>query len=59
MGTMSFGYHYNRGKKVGYNISFGNIFLPHVSYKDKNRIIKEIQKNGYSRKNIEIIRVEE
>jgi len=59
MGTMSYGYHYDRGVRVGYNISFGNIFLPFVSSKDKNRIIKEIQKSGYSKNDIEITRVED
>jgi hypothetical protein len=38
MGTTSFGYHYDIGKRVGYNISFGRVRLSNVSSKDKNRI---------------------
>jgi len=58
MGTMSFGYHYDRGVRVGYNISFGKILLSNVSSKDKSRIVKEIKESGYLREDIEITRIE-
>ncbi len=57
MGTMAWGYHYDEGKKVGYNISFGNIILWNVSSKDKSRIIREIKRDtGLSEDEIEIKR---
>jgi len=49
---MSYGYHYNRGKKVGYDIHFGNFTLFFVSAKDKSRIIKEIKQSGYGKEDI-------
>lgn len=59
MSTMSFGFTYNRGKKVGYDISFGSITLSFVSAKDKPRIIKEIKEQGYKTSEITIKRRED
>lgn len=57
MSTMSFGYHYNRGQNVGYNISYGGIRLSFVSAKDKARIIREIIENsGCKRSEISVER---
>ena len=42
MATMMYGYSYDRGTRVGYNISFGGFILHEVSSKDKARIISEI-----------------
>jgi hypothetical protein len=58
MGTMSWGYHYNQGVRVGYDIRFGRFTLWNVSSKDKSRIIKEIKQSGYSKDEITIERVE-
>lgn len=65
MGTMSFGYYFDQGVKVGYDISvkninpFGGLRLSNVSRKDKERIIKEIMANtGRSREEITVERVE-
>ena len=46
MATMSFGYTYDRGVRVGYDISVPGIILHQVSSKDKNRIIKELKDAG-------------
>lgn len=54
MSTMSFGFTYNRGKKSGYDISFGNTLLSFVAAKDKQRIVREIKKNGYTEDEIKI-----
>lgn len=59
MSTMSFGFHYNRGKKVGYDISFGSVLLSFVSSKDKSRIIKEIKEAGYKASEITVTKREE
>lgn len=60
MSTMSFGFHYNRGKKVGYDIKFGSVLLSSfVSSKDKSRIIKEIKEAGYKASEITITKREE
>jgi mevalonate pyrophosphate decarboxylase len=59
MGTFAYGFNYDRGKRVGYDISFGSIILFFVSSKDKNRIIREIKKSGYKEEEIEIKRVED
>lgn len=58
MGTMMYGYCYDRGIRVGYNISFGDFVLYEVSSKDKSRIVSEIKKAGYSKNEISIERVE-
>ena len=58
MATMMHGYTYDRGVRVGYNIKFGNIVLFEVSSKDKNRIVLEAKKSGYSTEEISIERVE-
>ena len=55
---MMFGYSYDRGVKVSYNISFGDYVLHEVSSKDKSRIVAEIKKAGYSKDEILIERVE-
>lgn len=55
---MMYGYTYNRGVRVGYNIQFGNIILFEVSSKDKNRIVSEVKKSGYSKDEIDMERVE-
>jgi hypothetical protein len=59
MATMVFGFEYNRGKKVGYDISFGSFYLSFVSSKDKSRIIKEIKERGYKASEITIKRRED
>lgn len=59
MGTFAYGFNYDRGKRVGYDISFGSIILFFVSSKDKNRIIREIKKSGYKEEEIKIERVED
>ncbi len=59
MATMSFGYHYDRGVRVGYDISFGRVRLSFVSSKDKGRIIREIKQSGYTTDEIDIERVED
>jgi hypothetical protein len=58
MGTMSFGYHYDLGVRVGYDISFNRVILHNVSSTDKGRIIKEIKESGVLRKDITIERNE-
>jgi hypothetical protein len=58
MATMSFGYHYDIGVRVGYDISFRGVILHNVSSKDKSRIIKEIKESGNLRKDIEVVKVE-
>jgi len=58
MATMNMGFHYDMGVRVGYDISFGTVYLSNVSSKDKNRIVKEAQKSGYLKKNIKVERVE-
>jgi len=57
MSTYMFGYTYDRGVRVGYNISFGNCMLSFVSSKDKARIIREIKQMGYTKDEIEIERI--
>jgi len=59
MATMSFGYHYDRGVRVGYDISFGRVRLSFVSSKDKGRIIREIKESGWKRNEIGVERVED
>lgn len=59
MSTMMYGFHYDRGKKVGYDISFGDFKLSFVSSKDKSRIIKEIKEQCYSKDEITIERRED
>jgi hypothetical protein len=60
--TMSWGYHYNEGKRVGYNISFSNnngtFVLHNVAASDKSRIIKEVKQAGYTADEIDVERVE-
>ena len=58
MATMSFGFHYDMGKRVGYDISFGRVYLSNVSLKDKARIVREAKQAGHISKNIKIERVE-
>ena len=58
MGTMSFGYHYNSGVRVGYDISFKSVILHNVSSADKGRIVREIKEAGVLRKDIIIERNE-
>lgn len=64
MATMSFGYYFDQGVRVGYDISvdkvgpFGGLYLSNVSSKDKNRIISEVAKNtGKKRNDIIVFRV--
>jgi len=56
--TMMYGYHYNEGKRVGYNITFNGFILHNVASSDKSRIVSEIKQSGYSKDEIEIDRVE-
>ncbi len=58
MATMMYGFTYDRGVRVGYNIEFGSIILFEVSSKDKNRIVFEIKKSGYSKNEISVECVE-
>lgn len=59
MATMTMGFTYDRGKKVGYDIVFGKHgFLSFVSSKDKSRIIKEIKQQGYTKNQILVHRRE-
>lgn len=63
MNTMSVGFRYDAGKKVGYDISFpnnfgGEIVLSNVSARDSSRIVKEIRALGHSKEDIEIERIE-
>ena len=65
MGTYNMGYYYDRGVRVGYDISakapdaFCPIYLSFVSSKDKARIIKEVmQATGVSRNEVTVIRDE-
>jgi hypothetical protein len=58
MGTFIYGYHYDRGVRIGYNISFGSIILFEVSAKDKSRIIREAKEAGHKRAEISVERVE-
>lgn len=65
MATMSMGYHYDEGVKVGYDITakfsdkpFGTVLLSNVSYRDKGRIIREIQSKGVGMDDITVERVE-
>lgn len=57
MATMMFGYHYDRGVRVGYDISFPNGRLSFVSSKDKSRIVAELKQAGWSKDEIEVERV--
>jgi len=66
MSTMSFGYEYNQGIRVGYDISvdnvtsFGGLHLSNVSSKDKGRIIREIlERTGKKREDVCVTRVED
>ena len=51
MATMFMGYHYNEGKKVGYNLTAPELkgslglYITNVSYKDKGRIKLEMAKS--------------
>lgn len=56
--TMMWGYHYNEGKRVGYNITFNGFRLSNVASTDKARIIREIKQSGYNRNEIDVERVE-
>lgn len=57
MGTMSHGYHYDMGKKVGYNITVkGSYYFDHVAYKSKSKLISELLSNGHTLDEIEIER---
>lgn len=60
--TYAWGFYFNEGKRVGYNISFtnknGTFILWNVSSKDKSRIIKEIKEDGYKKEEITVERVE-
>jgi len=63
MVTYNFGFYYNEGRKVGYDISFpneigGKTLLSNVSYKDKDRIVKDLINMGYTEDDIEVQRVE-
>jgi len=60
---MSYGFYYDMGKRVGYDISLSShsgmgIYLSNVSSKDKARIIREIVAKGYKRSDITVQRVE-
>lgn len=60
--TYAWGFYFNEGKRVGYDISFSNkngtFVLYNVSSKDKARVIREIIKDGYKRDEIKIERRE-
>ena len=65
MATMSFGYHFDQGVRVGFDISvknvsdFGGLYLSNVSSKDKGRIVREIiHRTGVKKQEIIIQRVE-
>lgn len=59
MGTMSFGYHYDEGKTVGYNISVKDwITLWNVAYKDKARIIAQLEANGHEIEDVTRVKVD-
>lgn len=60
--TYGWGYYFNQGKRVGYDITFSNshgtFVLYNVSSKDKARVIREIIKDGYTRDEITVERKE-
>ena len=58
-GTMSQGYYYDEGKKVGYNISVGNQYFGNVAYYSKGQLIDQLVADGYKKEDIEQIRVED
>ncbi|BFU77281.1 hypothetical protein ALC152_04960 [Arcobacter sp. 15-2] len=57
--TYMWGFSYDRGKRVGYDISFGDFTISFVSSKDKARIIREIKERGYKRSEITVERRED
>lgn len=56
--TYAWGYYFNQGKKVGYNIYFGDFIIWNVSSKDYKRVVREIKKDGYSEDEIKVEKVE-
>lgn len=57
MGTMSFGYYYEMGKKIGYDISVKNAYyFSHVSYHSKGQLIKQLKRDGFVDDDIEVIK---
>ena len=58
MATYNMGFHYDEGKRVGYNISVKTLILHRVSSKDKSRIIKELKQGGWKKEDISVVREE-
>lgn len=57
MGTMLFGYHYEEGKNVGYNVYVKGFVFTNVSYKTKGGLIRQLMNDGYVRSDIKTERV--
>ncbi len=60
--TYAWGFYFNEGKRVRYDITFSNrngtFVLRNVSSRDKARIVREIIKDGYKREEITVERRE-
>ncbi len=52
MGSMNYGYYYDQGKKVGYDIETESLLLSFVSSKDKARIVRELKADGHTDINV-------
>jgi len=57
-GTMSQGYYYDEGKKVGYDISVGNQYFSNVAYHSKGQLKDQLVADGYKLEDIEENRFE-
>lgn len=58
-GTMSHGYYYDEGKKIGYTITAGNLCFASVAYHSKGQLIDQLINDGYKLEDIEETRVED
>ena len=57
-GTMSQGYYYDEGKKVGYTISVGSLCFTSVAYHSKTQLKDQLVADGYKLEDIQETRIE-
>jgi len=57
-GTMSQGYYYDEGKRVGYTITAGSLCFVSVAYHSKGQLIDQLVNDGHKKEDIESLRIE-
>ena len=57
-GTMSQGYYYDEGKKIGYTITVGRLCFVSVAYHSKTQLKNQLIHDGYKAEDIEELRIE-